>query len=120
MESVKLSTKVDSSEISKGVKDEFGVIYSADGLKLLECPSNIEISDYVIKQGTKVIADLAFNCCKKISEIVLPKGVEGIGESAFECCDKLSKIVIPERVKEIENGVFRHCRSLSKIVIPEG
>ena len=46
-----ISTEVTDEEIAKGVEDEYGVVYSRDGKRLLKC-RNHKIFDYVIKDGT--------------------------------------------------------------------
>ena len=66
-----LSTEVTAEEIEIGNKDEFGVVYSPDGQRLLRC-ENESIEEYEIKNGTTVICDLAFNDCEYLQEITIP------------------------------------------------
>lgn len=65
------------------------------------------ISDtYTIKDGTRIIADEAFNNCKSIKSIVIPNGVTIIGERAFYGCKSLRSITIPKSVTTIRGGAF--------------
>ena len=81
-----------------GVKDEFGVIYSRDGKRLLSCENNL--SEYEIKDGTEVIGNRAF----------------GRFSLFF---NNLQSVRIPNSVRSIENNVFDECISLQQIIIPE-
>lgn len=50
-----LSTEVTEVDLEDAVKDEFGVMYSRDGLRLLKAPDNIV--SYKVKEGIKVIGE---------------------------------------------------------------
>ena len=94
VEEGKLSTEVTEEEIEEGVKDEYGVTYSKDGLRLLE--GNSELTTYMVRKGTRVICDEAFSSCHALTSITLPQGVKSIGDYAFLCCDALTSIRIPK------------------------
>lgn len=96
--------------------DEYGVEYSKDWKRLLHAPA--DLSDYIIKSGTKVICSHAFDGCKELKTLKVPNGVTIIGTSAFENCENLTSISIP-RIKEIPSGVFGNCISLHSLVIPD-
>ena len=80
-----LSTEVTKEELKNAIIDEYGVKYSKDGRKLLNCPTELSGS-YTIKEGTKVICDLAFGG-SNLSSIVIPNSVTCIGDSAFVYSD---------------------------------
>lgn len=113
----KLSTKVTDEDIENGVKDEFGVIYSRDGKRLLKC-KNKELKIYIIKNGTKVICGEAFYLCGSLQQITIPNSVTSIGDMAFCCCLSLQQITISNSVTSMGRGAFCCCLSLQQITIP--
>ena len=112
-----LSTEITEEELKEAFVDEWGVKYSKDGRKLLKAPGELS-GAYSVKEGTRIICDLAFWGCRSLSEIVIPSSVTSIGDKAFSCCRSLSEIVIPSSVTSIGDKAFSCCRSLSEIVIP--
>lgn len=97
--------------------DNFGVEYSADMKKLIKAPK--DITDYTIRNGTKIIDDSAFENCSELKNIVLPNSVNEIGENAFSGCVELANIVIPNSVTRIDSYAFAGS-GLKNIVIPNG
>ena len=114
-----LSTETTEEELKEVFVDEWGVKYSKDGRKLLKAPEELS-GAYSVKEGTRIICDLAFSFCSSLSEIVIPSSVTSIGDGAFSCCHSLSEIVIPSSVTSIGDHAFSGCDSLSEIVIPSG
>ncbi len=112
-----ISTEVTDGDIENGEEDEFGVVYSKDGKRLLIC-RNENIDNYIIKNGTKVICDNAFVECCNLLQISLPSSIVTIGNSAFEECHCLENIVIPNGVKNIGEKAFSWCESMESINIP--
>ena len=112
-----LSTEVTEEDKGNGVKDEFGVIYSKDGKRLLRARADLS-GHYMIKEGTKVICDEAFFWYKLLTSINIPDSVTSIGVSAFDGCESLTSINIPDSVTSIGNSAFRSCKSLTSINIP--
>ena len=112
-----LPTKPTEEELKEAFVDEWGVIYSKDGRKLLKVTKTLR-GAYSIKEGTRIICKLAFWGRSSLSEIVIPSSVTSIGNSAFSYCSSLSEVVIPSSVTSIGDSVFWYCRSLSDIVIP--
>ena len=94
-----------------------GLVYFGDILYCYkgEIPEN---SSIVIKEGTRLIAGSAFNCCIGLESVKIPNGVESICESAFLECKGLKSISIPNSVKKIYDSTFEGCKSLTGITIP--
>jgi hypothetical protein len=113
-----LSTEVTDEDIENGIEDEYGVVYSKDGKRLLK-DLGCWCKTYTIKKRVKVICDNAFLMRPSLQSIVIPNSVTSIGDWAFEYCTFLKSIVIPESVTSIGNGAFHCCKSLQSIVIPE-
>ena len=81
---IELSTKVTEEDLANAVEDEFGVKYSKDGLRLLK--SNKYIRNCVVKAGTRVICDDAFQGCSGLTSVSIPNSVTSIGNEAFGVC----------------------------------
>ena len=135
---VALSTAVTDEDEKNGIRDEYGILYSRDGFRLLKAPKNVKT--YKIKDGTKVVCDCAFwgsslrklvipssvtsigvsafSCCSSLREVVIPSSVTRIGECAFSNCSSLREVVIPSSVTSIGNAAFWNCSSLREVVIP--
>ena len=142
-----LSTEVTDEDLAEGVEDEFGVIYSKDGKRLLE--GNVELKEYTVRKGTRVICDCAFEdygdfysfrCstltsltlpsslqsigfgafrdCKSLSSLTLPTSLQSIGDSAFYGCSSLTSLTLPSSLQSIGDSAFRYCESLSSLTLP--
>ncbi|MBD5266324.1 MAG: leucine-rich repeat protein [Bacteroides sp.] len=107
-----IDTSVTKEEIANGVKDEFGVIYSRDGKRLLKCPDGLKLSNYNIKAGTKVICNGAFFNCSSLHSVDIPSSVTSIGNSAFLGCHSLQSVTIPSSVKVLGANPFHRCELL--------
>ena len=150
VEEVELSTEVTQKEIKEGVKDEYGVTYSKDGLRLLK--GNSELTTYTVRKGTRVICDEAFSSCYDLTSITLPQGVESIGHNPFMYCTNLSSVIchsphfnvinkmlltsdgkrlisywgkekvviVPQGVESIGDRAFVWCETLTSITLPQG
>ena len=118
VEEGKLSTEVTEEEIEEGVKDEYGVTYSKDGLRLLKGNRNLET--YMVRKGTRVICDEAFLYCEALTSITLPQGIKSIGDEAFKLCNALTSITLPQGVESIGNEAFALCDALTSITLPQG
>ena len=71
---------------------ENDVLYIEDCL--YEAESTIS-GDYIIKDGTRLIAEEAFYYCTSLKSVVVPDSVEIIGDDAFEKCNALESITLP-------------------------
>ena len=128
-----LSTEVASDDIKNGEEDEFGVVYSKDGKRLLWYAGDDEnFTAYTVKDGTIEICDGAFAYygswdevhertdydTDKLVHISIPDSVTTIGTNAFYNRSSLKLINIPFSVTTIGEYAFSGCSSLSQITIP--
>lgn len=115
---MKPPTRVAQKEIQNGVEDEFGVLYSKDGKRLL-CCNNSDIQEYKVKDGTLVICDWAFECCMFLKYINISDSVTTIGRHAFGWSN-LAVIVLPSSLKYIDESAIGSELMLNYIVVPDG
>ncbi len=110
--------KHSEDNLKDAIEDEYGVKYSRDGKKLLEASSSFREKEYVVREGTEVICDRAFECCKSLQSITIPNSVKSIGYGAFNWCESLQIVTIPNSVTSIEDYAFSDCESLQSVTIP--
>lgn len=104
-------------EIRNGYTDEFGVLYTYDGVKLIK--GHEELTNYVIRTGTKIICDNAFKDCRQLNAISIPDTVEIIGHGSFCRCRRLKSIQLPYSVKKIKGQCFWYCQDLTRAIMPK-
>ena len=128
-----LSTKVTDEDRAEGVKDEYGVIYSKDGKRLLE--GNWTLTEYTVRKGTRVICDGAFGAifvflgcssitshallgCSSLTSLTLPSSLQSIGDRAFYGCKSLTSLTLPSSLQSIGDHAFYRCSSLTSLTLP--
>ena len=116
-----ISTEVTEEDEKDAWTDEFGVEYSKDGKKLLES-TDLGLTNYTIRQGTRCICDRAFaggyDSHPSLQSITIPDSVTSIGDRAFDYCSSLQSVTIPDSVTSIGTDAFSHCSSLQSVTIP--
>ena len=115
---LEISTKVTDQDRDEGVLDKWGVLYSKDGLRLLE--GNKSLTVYTVREETHVICDKAFSLCTSLETLNLPDGVKSIGDSAFSECNSLKTLNLPAGLTSIGDAAFSECKSLETLNLPDG
>jgi len=95
-------------EYNDGTKtyvDKYGGIYCYPNAEKFNSLENINIHNYTIRKGTKIITDGAF---------VIPPDE---WTEVFVNQSSIRKVIIPDTVVEIEANPFRGCRYLRQIVV---
>ena len=114
-------------QFGETIQDEYGGLYSADGVWLLAAPTGRH-KTYRIKEGTQIIAhysffgridsdDIYMDSCN-IEEVEMPNSVVYLENEAFWECQELKSIKLSQSVKKIPCYCFWRCLSLESIVIP--
>lgn len=133
---------VTSSDFQDSFVDDYGVVYSKDGNRLLQASSNLV--NYEIRIGTKIVCKEAFTkCANSLVSVTIPKTLIAIAPNAFagcnllsdvhfECdtllcmiggwafsgCGGLKKVHLPNHITYIGPGAFSYCDSLQEISLP--
>ena len=115
---LEISTKVTDQDRAEGVLDEWGVLYSKDGLRLLK--GNKSLTVYTVREGTRVICDEAFYYCTSLKTLNLPAGLTSIGDAAFRLCTSLAALTLPVGLTSIGISAFSWCSSLETLNLPDG
>ena len=96
---------------------ENGVLYISN---CLICADEDEVSSaYIIKEGTRLIADYAFGGCSSLTSVTLPNSITSIGSSAFGGCSSLTSVTLPNSITSIGSSAFYACSKLTSITIPD-
>ena len=85
---------------------ENGVLYISNCL--IEAKDDIS-GAYIIKEGTRLIADWAFAFCRSLTSVTIGNSVTSIGDRAFMGCSSLTSITIPKSVTSIGENAFEGC-----------
>ena len=113
-----ISTEVTEEDEKDAWTDEFGVKYSKDGKKLIDCTDD-NLTSYTIRQGTRIICDGAFFFVRSLQSVTIPDSVTSIGDSVFWGCESLQSVTIPDSVTSIGDEAFYRCSSLQSVTIPD-
>ncbi len=100
-----------------------GVLFSADGKRLLRYPNNRPDDHYDVPAGTEEIADRAFTDDSmdiSLRSVSLPTGLRKIGQNAFSGCGYLLSMAVPLTVTEVASSAFANCVSLERLSLPPG
>ena len=111
-------TEAIREEFNNAIKDEFGGIYSKDGLRLLKVEPKVET--YKIKEGTRIICDSAFFLSSSLKEVYIPSSVQRIGNGSFNCSSIKRIVIDSSNIITIGKGVFYRFGSLKEIIVPKG
>ncbi len=84
---------------------------------LVHAKSDIQ-GGYIIKEGTKTIADGTFYNCRQLTSVTIPHSVTYVGNNAFEFCTRLEDVNFGTGVVYIGNSAFTNCISLIHLHLP--
>lgn len=97
-----------------------GVVFNADGSRLLIYPSGKESHQYGIPEGCTEIGRYAFRGVRNLLNIDLT-GVVSIQEGAFYGASLSGKLILPDSLTKLEGGfLFENCTELTSVDFGEG
>lgn len=97
-------TALERFEVAEGnqrYSSRDGVLYSADGKRLVLYPAGRKAESYAVPEGVTEISWSAFGGCGGLTGLVLPDSLENLdGSGAFEGCGNLAGLEAPASWKE--------------------
>lgn len=97
-----------------------GVLYSADGTKLVAYPAGSTRTSFSIPSKVKSVEPAAFIRNNALVSVKIPEGVTSLKDSAFQEMYRLESIALPDSLTEVGNYVFYGCSSLQNISFGKG
>lgn len=119
--------ELESVSVAEGnavYKSVDGVLYTADGLKLMQYPCAKGEKSYAVPEGVEMIMDAAFaggimDGKSALEEVTLPQSLKVIGSVAFIYAN-LREVTIPDGVDSIGEQAFYGCAELEKLTVGKG
>lgn len=81
--------------------DHDGVLFSTNGT-LLRYPNGRDDAEYVVPDGTKVIAPYAFHGQPHVQNVLFPDGLTHVGYNVFSETENIAVLDLPESVEWID------------------
>ena len=94
-----------------------GVLYSADGTRLIAWPAGKRDTSFEIPDAVQAICPAAFAGAFRLEEISIPDSVSEIGSEAFMGCVSLSEILLPGGLAALGSRAFAGCSNLATVFI---
>ncbi|MBQ2851394.1 MAG: leucine-rich repeat domain-containing protein, partial [Thermoguttaceae bacterium] len=95
-----------------------GVLFSADGRRLVRYPQGRSDEKYVVPDGVVEIGPRAFFECKTLKEVVFSQGLATIGAEAFKNNKALQNVAFSEGLTTVGAEAFLFCKSLQQLDFP--
>ncbi len=108
--------KLKVSHDSKTLKEEDGLLLSADGKVLRACLKSAETIE--IPESVTEIFDYAFERMPLLTTITLGKNLVKLDKSCFNGCPSLQKVYFEGRMVEIGESAFSYCEKLNTVSFP--
>lgn len=112
-------SSVSVSNQNKNFICQDGVIYSADGKKLVQYLAGRPSTTYTFPNSIEKIDEYAFWGASNLTGVSISPNVTEIPEYAFSNCPGLSTVVIPNSVSKIMAYAFSDCVNLQTAIIPK-
>ena len=82
-----------------------------------EMPNNTSV---VIKDGTEVVCESAFDSCEELTSITLPSSLKHIHNYAFSGCDNLKEVYCKSLTPPSINSFYNNFHTDAVIYVPKG
>ena len=112
-------TSINVDKENKYYKSIDGILFSKDGIKLIQYPAGKIKTNYTVPDSVTNIGASAFKGCTGLTSVTIPDKATHIGVSAFEGCTGLTSVTIPDKVTHIGVSAFEGCTGLTSVNIPD-
>lgn len=112
--------RIEMAEACTAFRTDDGVLFSADGKRLLQYPAGKKEQVYKIPEGIEYIENGAFSKNAYLHRVELPESLCAIGKWAFEQCVNLEEIDLRGKQMRLGGNVFDYCKALRRIHISAG
>ena len=112
-------SSISVSPLNENYTSYDGVLYTADGSKLVQYLAGRPSTTYQMPTSVREIEEYAFWGCNNLAKLSITNGVTQIPEHAFSNCKGLQHVTLPRTVQSIFAYAFENCDSLSYINIPD-
>lgn len=118
IEDLRKMAAVSEEDFVDSVTDDYRVVYSRDGKRLLSGHA-LRKCWYEVREGTEVICDDAFKGCPSVRIVVFPKSLKYIGDRAFEST-YIDDIAFPDGLLGIGEYAYNFSQGDTKrLIIPD-
>ena len=129
-------TEIQVDDSNPNFMDDYGVLYTSDGTRLIQYPCARPEKHYSVLNTTSTIDELAFGyttgksvylpkslrnlesytfAYSEVERIVIDEGLENIPERTFFYCEHLKSIYLPSTIKSIGDQAFYYSVNLEDI-----
>jgi hypothetical protein len=91
-----------------------GVLFTADGKKLVWYPAGNTATSYTIPEGVETVGKSAFFATTNIKSLNL-SGLTMIDDAAFRECGVTGSLVLPETLKRLGSSAFYGCTGITDV-----
>ena len=95
-----------------------GVLFTADGKKLICYPVRREGAEYVIPPGVETLGEKAFALNGEIEKVTMPRSIRSIEKECFVTCRNLKEAEFNRGLREIGDQAFMYT-SLENVQLPD-
>lgn len=95
-----------------------GVLYNKALNYLLRYPPARSDDEYIVQDGVKNVAIVAFAGAVSLRSITLPQSVTMVGDRAFESCRNLVEVHIQAAITQMRSYTFSRCVNLLSVKLP--
>ncbi len=82
-----------------------GILFSADGKKLIQYPAGRSGSSYTVPTGVTELDEQTFFGCVNLESVTIPEGVTALGTYAFSDSPRLRTVSLPQSIERIESSL---------------
>ena len=112
--------RIETADGCAAFRTDDGVLFSADGKRLLQYPAGKKEQVYTVPEGVEYIENEAFSENAYLHRAELPEGLCAIGKRAFGDCTHLEEVDLRGKQLRLGGEAFEDCGALRRVHISAG